>query len=196
MENNVLDIIIEFIKGYKSKDARIASSDGTCVINNCKYLLPQIIRQYGLNANQYYISKEAINLWNKISDKPIFDYWYRDKVLVEKDVQIAASRFVGNSNKEEIVTLKKDESFVFRDIFHDEHIVPIKMIVDELVALDEPNYDNVKAILNKIAVCRMLKTQDRSINHKYNRSTNLDEVLNNDYKDIELHQLKEWKQIF
>ena len=29
-------------------------------------------------------------------------------------------------------------------VFHDEHMVPVKMILDELQTLDIPNYDNVK----------------------------------------------------
>ena len=197
MENKVLDIIIEFIKGYNAKDSRLLSEDGKSGINSCNYLLPQIIRQYCLNVNQIYISTEAINLWNQISGEPIFDYWYRDKVTMTKDGEVEIEEYVGNSNKpKELRKLKKNDTFTFRDVFHDEHIIPIKMIVDELVALKDPNYENVKSILDKLAVCRMLKTQDRKIIHKYNRSTNLCEVFKTDYKDIELQQLKEWKQRF
>ncbi len=197
MESKVVNIIIEFLNGCKN-EGRIVddNKDEYCAITNCHYLLGQIIRNYHIEYNHYFISENALDLWKKITDEPFFHYWYRDKVLMTKEESIIVYEYVGNSKKFNERLLKKGDKFTFRDVFHDEHIVPIKMILDELLSLDSPNYDNVKKILDKIYICRMLKSEDRKLVNKYNRSTDINEVLKTDYKDIELIQLQSWNQKF
>ena len=192
MNNRVLDIIIDFIKGSKDKNLRIVNeeNDKYYAICNSYYLLGQIIRSYYIECNHYYISKKSIELWKQISDEPIFKYWYRDSVIMEKDDSLSIHEYTGNSKKFKERTIKKG------DVFHDEHIVPIKMIVDELLNLENPNYDSVIKILDKIYICRILKDEDRSIATKYNRSTDFNKVIQNEYKNIELIKLEDWKQIF
>ena len=199
MNNRVLDIIIDFLNGWKSKDDKIELKDENgnyCAISNCHYLLGQIIRNYHVECDHYFISEEAISKWKEITDDPFFDYWYRRPVEVTKDNEVNVLEYVGNSKTGKTTILKKGDKFVFRNVFHDEHMVPIKMILDELFALDNPDYENVKAILNKIYICRMLKKEDRGISNKYNRSTDINEVINSDYKDIKLVRLQSWKQKF
>ena len=197
MDSKVLNIIIEFLNGCKN-DGKIVdeNKDEYCAIHNCHYLLGQIIRNYHVEYNHYYISENALEFWKKITDKPFFKFWYRDKVTMEKEDSVVVKEYVGNSKHHTERELNINDKFTFRDVFHDEHMVPIKMILDELLALDNPNYDNVKKILDKIYICRMLKEEDRDLENKYNRSTNINEVINNDYKNIKLIQLKSWDQKF
>ena len=197
MDSKVIDIIIEFLNGCNNGDKIVDDNKNEyCAIHNCHYLLGQIIRNYHVEYNHYYISEKALELWKKITDETLFDYWYRAKVTMEKEGLLKVKVYVGNSKHYTEMDLSKGKDFTFRDVFHDEHMVPIKMILDELLALDNPNYDNVKKILDKIYICRMLKEEDRDLANKYNRSTNINEVINNDYKNIKLIQLKSWDQKF
>ena len=197
MNNEVLDIIISFIKGCKDKENRInVTTDRYYAIGNSWYLLGQIIRNYCVDINHYYISEAAVNKWNDISALPIFNFWYRNIVEMEKDKTVVIHEYVGNSKKFTERELNKGDKFVFRNVFHDEHMVPIKMILDEVLSLEVLNYDSVKDILDKIYICRLLKDEDRMLPTKYNRSTNIQDVINNDYKGIKLIKLNDWKQIF
>ena len=198
MENKVIDIIIDFLIGWKNNN-RIELRDESnkyCAIANCHYLLGQIIRNYHVEFDHYYVSESAINKWKEITDEPLFKYWYRDQVIIAKDNDVTLLEYVGNSNNYKETTLSKGDKFVFRNVFHDEHMVPIKMILDELFALENPNYENVKKILDKIYICRMLKKEDRDLENKYNRSTDINVVINTDYKNIKLVKLEGWNQKF
>ena len=77
MENNVvLDIIIEFVKAVKGAKKEIASvvNGKEYKIKAAGYLLGQIIRQYNIPEDHYYISVAAENKWNELSNKNIWDF--------------------------------------------------------------------------------------------------------------------------
>ena len=42
----------------------------------------------------------------------------------------------------------------------------------------------------------MLKKEDRELESKYNRSTDINEVIKTDYKNIKLFKLQGWEQLF
>lgn len=194
MDDKVYDIIIEFIKACKN-DFKICNSSDSNYIGNCRYLLNQILRQYSIAHDHYYISKKAILKWNQITDESIFNYYYRDYVEVKKIGPITIKTYRGNSNKFDEKIVNKGDKFCFRDVFHDEHIVPIKMIYNELINLDNVDKESVKSILNKIYICRILKEEDRTISSKYKRSTNVNEVIEKDYKEIELISRKDYNRL-
>jgi hypothetical protein len=80
--------------------------------------------------------------------------------------------------------LHMGDSFIFRDVFHVEHIIPISMIIDRLVELDEKdelNDETINETLNLIYVCRITKQEDRSIKEKCNRSLVVNDVIENVY---------------
>lgn len=58
---------------------------------------------------------------------------------------------------------------------------------------DEEIYNEIDAILDKIYVCYMLKTEDRKLNKisKNNRSDNYLDVINNEYKKAGI-EIAEW----
>ena len=198
MKNEILDTIIFLIKGCKAKDEFVWIEDesGTsCGEHNFRYLLGQFIRNYHVDITHYYMSKAAILKWKELSDEPTFNYWYTQTVKV-KNGPVTLGKYIGNSKKPII-----DEncySFKLREVFHDEHMVTINNIIDELLELDNPNYNNVHEILNKIYICRILKEEDRNIKSKSNRSTNIEEVIKQDYEpaNIELVKVKGWKDKF
>lgn len=147
-------------------------------ICNPKYLLGQIIRQYVLSSGQYYISLRAENLWKSISGKSIWDYTYRQYVKCENDIPVTVFEYTGNQNKprgKRIIS--KGDGFVFRDIFHDEHMIPISLAVNRLIAEKDLNYENVRKVLDSMYICRLLKCEDRELPVKYKRPYDLQEVI-------------------
>ena len=88
------------------------------------------------------------------------------------------SEYTGNGNvPREKRKVQRGDGFIFRDVFHDEHMIPISLIIDELVSLPNTNEDSVKAILGNIYICRILKSEDRTLPIKYKRPFDLQEVI-------------------
>ena len=192
MKNNkVLDIIIEFTKAAKRKnpkDRKIIFDSGEKFYKICGagYLLGQIIRQYDIPLENYYISEAAEKKWQELSDKNIWDFTYRDTVLCTSKNPVSVKQYIG-SNKEPLKDentnfLNGGQKFIFRNIFHDEHIIPIKIIIQELFGLEELSYDKVEEVLNKICVCRILKEEDRKISRTANRYFDFEQTYHNVYK--------------
>lgn len=131
MDNNfILDSIINYVKAMKS-DGVILTQYGQkkIGIRSVKYLLNQTLRQLILSNDKYFISEKAKELWNKITEEPISNYSYRDKVIFTKDEPITIELYRGNeSNSYDQKELTKGSSFLYREVFSDEHMVTIKSI--------------------------------------------------------------------
>ena len=198
MQNNpILDIIISVLDNtkyysYNGKTAtKIEYESGGEIYTlwNANYLLGQIIRQYKIAESNFYISKAALDAWSAISDSDILNYSYRDKVKCTKgpaDVKV----YKGASSQYEEVTVDRDNTFVFNDIFHDEHIIPINVVIKELRGLTDYNYESVSEILNKICICRMLKEEDRRIKEKSKRPFDAEAVITEIYAKYGIKALK------
>ena len=184
-KNNVLDIIINFIKGIKTNNqicSNFAQSE-VLEINNCGYLLSQILRHYQIPASQYFVSEKAFELWSKISTDSIFNYTYRDKVKKNVNGSILVDKYKGGEKfpHKKDCEIKCGETLIFNDIFIDEHVVPINIIIKNLLELQNLDYVSVKNVLDKISICKLLKEEDRRIVNKSNRSIDYKEVFNTDY---------------
>lgn len=178
-KNEILDLIIYLIKGIKNGNS--IECDGLKLWNS-KYLLNQVIRQYSQPNKYFYVSEKASALWNKITTKKIMDFFYHDKVELDlADGSIALKCYTGNSNSYTEWTPKKGDKLTYRDVFHDEHIVPIKVIINELINLEVLDYKNVKNVLGKIRICKMLKEEDKMIGNKSNRSLDYIEAFKENY---------------
>lgn len=178
--NKVIELIIEFIKAIQSEEKALISYENGIRYKICspKYLLGQIIRQYELTAQQYYISENAEFLWKNVSTENIWNYCYRQYVKCENDIPVLIREFTGNANTpRKIREVKRGDGFIFRDVFHDEHMIPISKIIEKLVSLSEPDCDNVKNILDSIYICRLLKNEDRLLPVKYKRPFDLQKVI-------------------
>lgn len=186
-QNRVLDIIINLLVGIKNDNKLIGKScnDEEILLNGCSYLLNQTIRQYQFPKNHYFVSKKAQELWNKISSDDIFNYVYRDTVTKDIEGVVVVDKFRGGEGtpyaKESIV---KGDKFIYKDVFSDEHIVTVSDVIKELLDLSNFDYESVEKILNKIYICKMLKSEDRSIKNKKSRSMDYREVILSDYYDV------------
>lgn len=92
-----------------------------------------------------------------------------------------------NSKDPNLITLTKGESFAYREVFHDEHIIPINVIINELLKLSNLNYQTVVEILSKISVCKMLKTEDRSIYNARKRVFDVNEIIETTYLEANIY---------
>ena len=190
----VFDIIATLVKSFKTPDdngkpyvvSKYKGKDK--YLWNCNYLLNQILRNYDVPPERYHVSKAAKELWDSITDKNIRDYYYHQKVVNEKLDEVEIIEFKGSSKNGTKRTMHKGDSFVYRDVFHNEHVIPISMIIDELVNLPNPDeYDALEKVLDKIHVCRMLKIEDRGIPsiYKNKRPDSFEEVIKEVYEKSE-----------
>ena len=170
-ENKVLDIIItlaEAVKATESPDkdkCQYYLDDGTNRLWGAKYLLGQVLRQYRINDDHIFISVAADKLWKEITAKEIKDYHYTMQVPVSRKCTLALYKGAAKNPSEE-VSLTPNDTFQYRQVFHDEHVIPIADIIEHLINLDELNHDNVQTILNNIYMCRILKKENAGLTHK------------------------------
>lgn len=193
MENNqVLDIIIALVKAVKDgkekggKKMDMAVTSGEHTLFNCKYLLGQVLRNYQIPPKNYYISVKAKKMWEELTSADINDYFYDERFICDcvKD-SVSVKKFTGAKNEGEYSPVRENEKIKFNDVFHAEHIIPIKVIIEELCNLEEPNDKNVPEILSKICICRILKDEDREINKQKGKSSrpfDKDKVIRGIYK--------------
>lgn len=190
----VFDIIITLVKSFKTLDSNgnphvISKYENKEIyLWNCKYLLNQVLRNYNVPPERYHITKAAKSLWDSITDENIKNYYYREKVVNKKLKFVEVKEYKGSSKHYNLRKISRNESFIYRDVFHNEHVIPIDMIIDELINLPNPDdYASIEQILNKIHICRMLKEEDRRIppGCKSARPNNYDEVLRDVYGKAE-----------
>ena len=65
-------------------------------------------------------------------------------------------------------------------------MTPVADIIKELKALDDITSENVKAILDRIHICRVTKEEDKNIKPKYGRDIDIERIKRNAYKDTPL----------
>lgn len=185
-DDKVLDTIILFIKAVKEKENIKSENETIPSIGNARYLLGQIIRQLRFDGDKYkdhyFVSKNAADKWKQISNKDIFEYYYRMTVYCENKEEIVIHKYKGSGKAFDELRIKSGDKFVYRDVFHDEHMIPVSDIIERLLALDEPNYENVGEILNSIYICKMLKDEDKKLKLKFHRPSDIRQVIEQVYK--------------
>ena len=173
----LVDIIVNALKGEKLG------------INNLipyNYLLNQAIRQYIIPEENWHLSKAAKELWDSITSDDIRKYNYKQPITCDRAEQTCAKKFVGNNTTGSDIKIKKGDRIPFNKLFSAEHMTPVADIIKELKALDDITPENVKAILDKIHICRVTKEEDRKINPKYGRGIDIESIKNDAYKNIPL----------
>ena len=219
MDKATIDIIYTFLKNceeYRSEEKcqacsirntekckkksckwyYIPESNGGHILWGVNYLLGQILRQVHVPPERKHLSTKAIEKWNELGlDKDdIWEYNYQDWVPCTTSAIV--DLYKGASRTFESKATSETRGFVFRAVFHDEHIVPIHDILAELFKIpkEELTHDIIHEYLNKIHICRMLKSEDKEIK-RYNRGYHLDylEIYRHIYKPkgIEISEFDE-----
>jgi hypothetical protein len=182
--NSVLDVLIELLKGSKSEQSSLQCdwNGKHYTLWACNYLLDQALRLYQIPDSHYLISEKAKTLWSQITTKSIKDFNYQKLVVYEFDKPLSVECYTGNSNNHKPQDLLDNRTFPYRAVFHDDHVVPLKSIIQELQALDDPSYEKVSSVLDKIYICRMLKEEDRAPHNKTARADNYLDVIHQLYQ--------------
>jgi hypothetical protein len=204
--NVAIDIIITFLKNWHSYNENGTNYEylgaptdkyNTECINLWapRYLLGQILRQ--IPVTKKYVSDAAQKLWNQLTDEDIWKYNYQDKVQT-KNEDVTVKKYKGASKTPEDKEGKAvGNSFIFREVFHDEHIIPIAVIIEELLYLKDSEIEitpeKVAKIIDKICICRITKEEDRKIKPRYKRSSDLSEAYETAYKpkNVKITSLEE-----
>ena len=106
------DLIIHLLQLYNNapNEGALIHEDYTFDKNGISYLLNQTVRQLWLPIDHYLVSAKAQDLWSKITDGDIRDYFYRDRVKVKCDSKLPY--YIGNAKKpSEYWTYKKAKPF-------------------------------------------------------------------------------------
>ena len=204
-ETNVLDIIIALVKAIKEtkepdeKNCRYYLEDGKNRLWGAKYLLNQVLRQYRIKDDHIFISIAADKLWKEITDGKveIKNYNYTMQIPVHKECTLDLYKGAANIPFKKAKTLKPSDKFQYRQVFHDEHVIPIADIIENLIKLDDFHYDSVQKILNNIYMCRMLKTENIQLNkgNRNKRDWNVIKTVEEIYKKLHGIEIVAWEEI-
>lgn len=175
----IINAIACFVEAYQSMEGKAKELD------SIRYLLGQTIRQYDVPTSNCHISKAALKLWNELTSDDINKFLYREPVKCDilTDEKILP-KYIGSHaepDEKEKITLHHNDTFYFRDVFHVDHVIPVSMIFDELINLDVITEESIQNILDKIHLCRILKSEDRRLGRTRGRTLDFAETIQNVY---------------
>lgn len=151
---------------------------------NIKYILNQTLRQMWIPANKLYVSVKADQLWSMLTTGEHFVHFYKDAVVLKNIDVIDLDLYKGNAKLPYTKrTFYRNDKFSFREVFHDDHIIPLKLIVNKLIELEDITDEKISNIISSISVCRMLKSEDRAIPNKSARVFDERKVIVEMYKE-------------
>ena len=200
-EITVLDIIITLAKAIKEtkepdeKNCQYYLDDGTNRLWGAKYLLGQILRQYRIKDSHIFISVAADKLWKEVTNEEMCNYNYTMGVPVHREKYLEL--YKGASKTPFYKGVFKDgDNFQYRQVFHDEHVIPIEMIIKKLEEEKDLNYTNVQKILDNIYMCRMLKSENLELNkgNRNAREWDVKETIQKIYKEKHYIEIVGWEE--
>jgi hypothetical protein len=107
---------------------------------------------------------------------------YKDVVTYDK---LSSSQkyglYKGASKTPVQTTLNKNDKFNFRQMFHEDHVIPVSIIIDELKNLKVVNATTVTSKLDQMHQCIILKEEDRNISRTKGRNLIFQQTINNVY---------------
>ena len=179
------DIIIALIEGAKNGKGRYDRCIGgqNITLYNCKYLLNQVLRHYKVPDERIHISVKAYDLWNKLTVEDIKGYEYAEIIPTDKaQAYLMLDIYKGSSTAPyKTIPAKGAKGIKFNDVFTLEHMVPIRVIVDELLNLNPLDPVEVRHVLDKIHLCRVLKEEDHRLKPKSKRPNTFQDVIKKVY---------------
>ena len=192
----IVESLVSLLKGYKSvTKEEPEGAQRNKDLSGIVYLIGQTIRQYKSPASNIHVSVKAYDLWNKITNMSMDICDYREPICCDKIKEgetVECKTYVGSKKEGKTRFLHTNETVVFNAIFHAEHVVPVKVIRDELLALPEIEEASVIAILNKMHIAKILKEEDRNLARTAGRTSDFEQNIRDFYmeKNIEFVELK------
>ena len=119
-----------------------------------------------------------------MSTEDIRNYHYKDRVVcdnlfgsVSYDFYKGASKVGGPS------TLSKGSTFDFRQMFHEDHVIPVSLILGQMFKMQAPTNKAIENLLNKMHLCIILKEEDRRIGRTKGRSLVFSDTIKKVYNN-------------
>ncbi len=151
-------------------------------LKSIRYLLNQSIREYEIPSSNWHISVAARDLWDSLTTDSIWNYHYRDVVGCNNLQQpMSVELFRGASKEGGEKELFPNDSFLFNELFHEDHVIPVSMILDELINKNASNEADIKTILDNMHICVILKEEDRKIGRTTGRTLDFNQTIQNVY---------------
>ena len=174
MNQAIINAINDLLPAYQSATGRDAQ--------NLRYLIGQLIRQYHIPNGNWHISAAARDRWDALTTANIKGFHYRDVVICDKLTSSAVYELYKGANKTGTPTrLHRGAKFQFRQMFHEDHVIPVSLIIDELKNRPNPTQNDIQCILNGMHLCVILKEEDRRIGRTQNRTLNYQQTIANVY---------------
>ena len=184
MKNNaIIESILCLLKGYS-----VENSD------SLKYLLNQSIRAYDILPDHHHLSKGAEDLWKKLmpTTEDIMKYHYQQMVHCKNRSTnvVELHLYTGNNRKTfKTIILKPGDKykFKFRQVFHEEHVIPVQAILNYLVQQDVNtlNAESIKELLDeKLHICVILKEEDGHLPKIKRESFDYQEIIDKIYEKV------------
>lgn len=198
----VLDIIISLTKAVQKTpkkekgQACFYLDDGENILWGAKYLLGQVLRQYRIKESHIFVSVAANELWHKITNEEMYKYNYTMQVPVHYNCKVDLYKGAASKPFETEKVHKPNDTFQYRQVFHDEHVIPIEMIIKKLEEEKDLNYTNVQKILDNIYMCRMLKSENIELNkgNRNAREWDVKKTIEEIYKEKHHIEIVGWEE--
>ena len=186
MKNDaIIDSILSLLTEYKKVLASPKPKKEDA--NGLRYLLGQIIRQYDIPQSNLHLSVAAFNRWKELSSKCIANYHYRD--TVKCDHLKGPKSFIlykGAYGTGTSTVFTPNFTFIFRQMFHEDHVIPVSMIIDKLSQAQMINRSAIKSILDDMHICVILKEEDRKIGRTNGRSLDFATTIKTVYEPAQI----------
>lgn len=179
-------VIIESILCLLSGLNGLKDGDSKKNIDSLRYLLGQSIRHYDVPEENYHISQAAKDRWDELSNDCIRNYWYRKQVKCN-NLKFAKSYklYKGSTNTGTPTSLNLGESFEFRQMFHEEHTIPVSLVMNALT--NNPKIStkkDIEELLDSMHISILLKDEDRAINAKFGTTNKRSLIFSDNVKNI------------
>ena len=183
MKNRIIvQSIYRLLAGYKKMKAKGCKK----YIDSLRYLLGQSIRQYDVPEENYHISQAAKERWDELSNDCIRNYWYRKQVKCDKLTVAKRFKLYKGSEKEgKEELLNPGDPLVFRQMFHEEHTIPVSLIMNELTGSSKiSTMKDIEGLLDSMHISILLKDEDRDINAKFGKTNGRSLIFSDNVKNI------------
>lgn len=187
MKNDaIVDSILCLLKEYRKE--MTAPNPNNADLNSLKYLINQTIRAYDIPKGNYHLSEGAYNRWKELSTEDIMKKHYKDKVVCDKLTgPVEYVLYTGASKTGTPTSLTKGSEFEFRKMFHEDHVIPVSMIFDEMVKMLVVDKQSIENLLNEMHMCVILKDEDRNIGRTRGRSLDFYTTIKNVYEPARIY---------
>lgn len=172
----IIESLMCLLKNYMTISDKVSK-------DSLHYLIGQTIRQYDIPKDNRHISQAAQQLWDRLTTANISDYHYRNWVTCDnlKD-PVTLCLFNGANKNGDPKEFKNGDKFMFRQLFHEDHVIPVSLIFKELVMNTQLNYSDIENLLNKMHLCVILKNEDKILGRTAGRTLSFEETIENVYK--------------